>query len=148
MAEVMAPEAAAFAGQPRMFDVVEAIASSDMPLFGRTVLIVEDEMLVLMDAEDMLFELGCRSVVMAASVAEALSLVRTERLDAALLDVNLNGDRSFAIADALASNGIPFAFATGYGAHGLRVADGDRPVLTKPYRIGDLARAMSSLLGR
>jgi CheY-like chemotaxis protein len=121
-------------------------ASLQQPLMGRSILLVEDEMLVLMDAEDMLADLGCRSVSTAATVDQALSLIGTEFLDAALLDVNLNGDRSYPVADALAARGIPFAFATGYGAHGLRPIDCGRPLLMKPYRLDQFAKAFADIL--
>ena len=115
-------------------------------LCGKKILVIEDEMLVLMDTEDMLAELGCATVATAATVAEGLAQVATEMFDAALVDLNLDGDRSYAIADALSARGVPFAFATGYGAHGLRDKDGDRPVLMKPYSVRELAKTMLALV--
>ena len=115
-------------------------------LCGKRILVVEDEMLVLMDTEDMLAELGCATVVTAATVADGLARVAAEMFDAALLDLNLDGDRSYAIADALTARGVPFAFATGYGVQGLREEDGDRPVLMKPYPLRELANTMLALI--
>lgn len=115
-------------------------------LAGRRILIVEDEMLVMMDAEEMLTDLGCTCVFSASTIRRALALIEVEHFDAVLLDLNLGGDRSFAVADALAARQVPFVFATGYGAQGLRDQDIDRPVLMKPYSSGRLAAAMEDLL--
>jgi CheY-like chemotaxis protein len=117
------------------------------PLSGRTILLVEDEMMVLMATEDMLFDLGCEAVAAAATVDQALGIIETTVFDAALLDVNLIGERSYPVADALAARGLPFAFATGYGRQGLRDSDQSRPVLMKPYRHEDLADVFVSLFG-
>jgi CheY-like chemotaxis protein len=118
----------------------------DKLLSGRRVLVVEDEMLVLMMAEDMLADLGCESVTTAASVDQALSLIDTQVFDAAMLDVNLDGTKSHSVADALAARGVPFVFATGYSGHDMREPYRDRPVLRKPYRYEDLARVFTRLL--
>lgn len=83
-------------------------------LAGRRVPVVEDEMLVLVMAEDLLADLGCEAVSSAATVNQALLPIEIEVFDAALLDMNLGGDKSFPIADALAVREVPFAFSTGY----------------------------------
>jgi CheY-like chemotaxis protein len=128
--------------------VIGARASASKPLCGRKILLVEDEMLVLMDTQDMLEDLGCSAVVSAANVAEGLACIEAEVFDVALLDLNLNGDRSYAVADSLVAHGVPFAFATGYGAKGLRPQDGEHPVLMKPYPKSDLAKTLAALLVR
>lgn len=128
--------------------IFKEAAASNKPLTGCRILLVEDEMLVLMHTEDMLEDLGCTAVVSAATVADGLACLDTGTFDAALIDLNLNGDRSYAVADLLADRGVPFAFATGYGAHGLREQDGARPVLVKPYPVHELVRTMIALLAR
>jgi CheY-like chemotaxis protein len=117
-------------------------------LKGRRVLVVEDEMMIAMLVEDMLAELGCAVVGPAHALEAALSLARSENgLDAALLDVNLAGQPVFAVADALREKGVPAIFSTGYGEAGLRDIDRGAPVLQKPFRAGDLARALNQALG-
>ena len=116
------------------------------PLANRTILVVEDEMLVLMNIEIALEDLGCSRILAAASVAEGLALLEVHPFDAALLDVNLGGEKSFPVADALIERGIPFAFATGYGNLGDRRDLGDRPLLTKPYLRNDLIAVFEQLL--
>ena len=68
---------------------------NDKLLSGRRVLVVEDEMLVLMNIEDMLADLGCESVTAAATVDQAMALIEAQVFDAAMLDMNLNGTKSF-----------------------------------------------------
>ena len=116
-------------------------------LAGRRVLVVEDEMMIAMLVEDMLAELGCAVVGPAHALDAALDLARTEaQIDAALLDVNLAGQPVFAVADALREKGVPAIFSTGYGDAALRDVDRGAPVLQKPFRAGDLARALTEAL--
>lgn len=116
-------------------------------LYGKRVLVVEDEMFVLMMMEGMLADLGCESIVSAATVDQALALIDGQALDAALLDLNLDGNISHPVADALAACGVPFAFVTGYGGSGIRECDRDRPLLTKPFGFERLAETLAGLLG-
>jgi len=114
-------------------------------LAGRRVLVVEDEMLVLMLAEDLLEDLGCTAITAAATVEQALDLIALNPFDVAMVDMNLNGDRTHAVAEALAKVGVPFVFATGYAGR-MREGYGDRPILTKPYESHQLATILASLL--
>ena len=118
----------------------------DAPLAGRRVLLVEDEMLVLMVAEDMLADLGCRAVSAVATVPAALALLADQRFDLALLDMNLAGATTDAVADALAARGVPFAFVTGYSGRHRREVDRHRPLLRKPYHAAAMAAAVTGLL--
>jgi len=115
----------------------------DKLLTGRRLLIIEDEMLVLMLIEDMLEDLGCTSVTTAATVERALELIGAHDFDAAMLDMNLNGDSTHAVADALARKRVPFIFATGYAGREMREGYGDRPILTKPYHPDELAAILT-----
>jgi CheY-like chemotaxis protein len=115
-------------------------------LAGRRILVVEDEMMILANLEMALDEMGCTSISAAATIAEALALLDAKGFDAAMLDVNLHGEKSYAVADALARRGIPFVFSTGYGDHGDRADFADRPVLRKPYLRRDLVAALVALV--
>ena len=116
------------------------------PFSGRRILVVEDEMLVLMEIETVLEELGCLTICAASSVAGALALLELQRFDAAIIDVNLGGEESYPVADALARRGIPFAFSTGYGDHGRRIDLQARPMLRKPYVRAALVAVLEQLL--
>jgi len=122
--------------------------TSDDAFVGRRVLLVEDEALISMNVVDMLSLLGCVVVGPAARVGEAIKVVEADSggIDAAVLDVNLDGEPSFAVADALVERNIPFVFATGYGVRGLRDDLRDRPVLQKPFRMRDLRRVLGAVL--
>lgn len=117
-------------------------------LKGRRILVVEDEMMIAMLVEDMLADLGCDVVGPAHGLESALQMANDDdRLDAAVLDVNLGGQQVFAVADALRAKGVPAIFSTGYGEAGLRDVDAGSPVLQKPFRAGDLAKALNTALG-
>jgi CheY-like chemotaxis protein len=109
------------------------------------ILIVEDEMLVAMNIEDMLIELGHEVAGIASRLDAALGAAGGGGFDAAVLDVNLAGERSFPVANLLAARGIPFLFATGYGAQGIEEDYRGWPVLQKPFRAADLAAALDAL---
>lgn len=115
-------------------------------LAGRRILVVEDEMLVLMNVEMELEDLGCSAICTAASVAEALALLADQSFDAAVLDVNLAGEKSYPVADTLIQRRIPFAFSTGYSDHGDRIDLESRPVLRKPYSREDMVEVFQQLL--
>lgn len=112
---------------------------------GLRVLVVEDEPVVAMCLEDILDGLGCEPVGPAGRVAEGLALAEREEIGAAILDINLAGERSTPIAEALRRRGVPFAFASGYGA----VPEGFEtwPLIAKPYREADIDAALRALLG-
>lgn len=108
------------------------------------ILIVEDEPLIAMMLEDFLDALDRDVAGTAETVTAALELVNGGGVDAAILDVNLRGgEKSWPVADALAAKGIPFVLATG----GDVLADGhrDRPVLSKPFTMDGVEKALDSL---
>jgi len=117
----------------------------DKLLSGRRVLVVEDEMLVLMMIEDMLADLGCKSATSAATVDKALALINEQVFDVAMLDMNLNGNDSHVVAEALAARGIPFFYSTGNTSRNLRDGYSDRPVLKKPFKYEELAAILTRL---
>jgi CheY-like chemotaxis protein len=80
-----------------------------------TVLIVEDEMLIAMDVIDLLESGGYDILGPVPSVAAALALLRTQRPDACVLDVNLRGEHSAPVAALLKSQKVPFVLSSAYG---------------------------------
>lgn len=110
------------------------------------VLLVEDEPLIAMMLEDFLDALDRQVAGTADSVAAALPLVEAGNVDAAILDVNLRGgEKSFAIADALAAKDIPFVFATGGGGDEIAPEHRDRPRLAKPFTMDGVEKALAGL---
>jgi CheY-like chemotaxis protein len=110
------------------------------------VLIVEDEAMVAMLIEDILDEMGCKVAGIASELGEALTKSEEEEFDIAILDVNLNGARSFRVAEKLAELRVPFVFSTGYGFAGVPAAFHGVPVLVKPFREHDLMDALATAL--
>ena len=107
------------------------------------VLIVEDNLIIALDAEDMLLGLGADQVHTAADVTGALAIVESRPLRFALLDINLGVETSMPVARALAARGVPFVLATGYGDR-TAFADvfPDVGVVQKPYDAADVRAAI------
>lgn len=116
-------------------------------LVGKRVLVVEDEILVAMLIEETLADAGCVVVGPFSRVAEAISAVVGERIDIALLDVNVADQKVFSVAEALEMRGIPFVFLTGYGSLALPK---ERPLwvaLSKPFDVGTLLGKLEKQIG-
>src|SRR5258706_15734357 len=96
--------------------------------------------------EDVLRREGCVIVGPIARVEPALKAAREEPVDAAILDVNLAGERVDPIAQALAERKIPFVFTTGYDRSMLPAKHANRPTLAKPFRPAQLINALIALL--
>lgn len=126
--------------------MADATDTAEDRIRDRRVLLVEDEMMVAMLVEDMLSDFGCEIVGPVGRIEEALAAAETGGVDVAILDVNLNGKETYPVADALAAKGIPFVFATGYGAAGLRDGYKEHPTLQKPFQQRELARVLASAL--
>ena len=113
---------------------------------GKRVLLVEDEALIAFALEDMLLVLGAEVVGPAHRLDEAVALALTSELDAAILDVNLRaGEQSWPIADRLAGKGIPFILATGGAGDMIAEPFRDRPVLSKPFTMDGVEKALDGL---
>lgn len=109
-------------------------------LAGKRVLVVEDEFLVAVQVEELLEEAGCVVVGPFARVPAAVSAARAEDIDAALLDVNVAGEKVFPVAHVLEERGIPFLFVTGYGQAALPKNRPDWEACAKPFHPKQLAR--------
>lgn len=123
----------------------------DVPpiLKGKRALIVEDEMLVALLIEDFLEELGCQHHVGPyCDIRGALEAIDEEKPDIALLDINLDGEMSFPIAEALERRRVPFLMITGYGPGAVGARQRRWPVLVKPFTLEGLAAALGQVLLR
>lgn len=106
------------------------------------VLLVEDEPLVAMMMQDTLAEMEVDTVGPYGRVKEALVAAQTGAFSAAILDVNLDGETVYEVADVLARRGVPFIFVSGYGRDGIDPRFADIPVLRKPIDYEDLRQAI------
>lgn len=123
-----------------------AAAPAPELLKGRNVLLVEDNMIIAMDGEDALCDLGAE-VVTVASVSRAKEAIDLGRIDFAVLDFNLGTETSLPIADLLAERGIGFLFATGYG-DGLDLPErfSGITLIKKPYSGTTLGQAIAPVI--
>jgi light-regulated signal transduction histidine kinase (bacteriophytochrome) len=136
--------------EPKMdSEVLQPTTASIVPVLDSLlkVLLVEDQVLIAMDAEMMLADAGLSNVVTASSSADALNRLKSFTPGIAILDINLGRDTSVPVAEELARRNIPFVFATGYDDRSI-VPDNfaDVPVVRKPYDSLALVAALSDRL--
>lgn len=103
-------------------------------------------MLIMMLAEDYLHQMGCTSILVAGTTRQALDTIADHDIDAAMVDMNLHGETSDAVADALSDKGVPFLFVTGYVSPSLAERHTHRHILNKPYAAGQLSALFADLL--
>jgi len=113
---------------------------------AQRILIIEDEPLISMMLEDFIDVLGHAVAGTADNVSDALVAVESGELDAAILDINLRGgEKSWPVADALASAGIPFVLATGGAGDSIAAEHRHRPTLAKPFTLESVRGVLNAL---
>ena len=115
-------------------------------LANTRVLLVEDEALLALDLEMTLEDSGCTVVGAFPTVGTALAELARSWPDAAVLDLNLNGETSLAVADVLADRGVPYIFVTGYDRDHLPARHQNAPLIVKPYSAPELLRTLRRAL--
>jgi PAS domain S-box-containing protein len=115
-------------------------ASAGITLNGGAIMLVEDEAIVAMAVNDSLTDLGFSVIGPFSRVSDARRALQDHQVDAAILDVNLNGEMVYSLAELLTARKIPFVFATGYGAESIESQFGHIPVLQKPIEKDKLTR--------
>lgn len=124
------------------------LAQTDSDLDIPSMFVLEDNMIIGMDAEGILQDLGVRKVHLFGNNAAALEFLETGTVTAALLDVNLGLETSAPVAQRLRDLGIPFLFATGYGEVGEQNgSDETMPVIQKPFSNDSIRTGLRKLLG-
>jgi DNA-binding response OmpR family regulator len=119
----------------------------DGPLKDRSILVVEDDVILSTDIAFALTEAGCKAVVPTTSNAAALSAMVHYLVDAAVLDVNVQNEWVFPVATALQTAGIPFLFLTAYARESIPVEHRDRPFLQKPHQPQELIDTLLDIIG-
>ena len=109
-------------------------------------LVVEDEYLIRMLLEDMLADLGYDVAAAVGTLAEASAFAESGDFQAAILDVNIDGQEIYPVAEILARRGLPFVFVSGYGERNLPAPFSDYPALQKPFQVEQLKSALAALL--
>jgi DNA-binding response OmpR family regulator len=116
---------------------------SDAPFSALKFMILDDEIIIALDLEYMLTDLGHRVVGTANRVDRGMEIAQNGDIDMAILDINVRGVLSFPIAEVLRDRGVPVIFASGYGQLGLIAAFRGAHILTKPFDIIGLARIVA-----
>lgn len=116
--------------------------NSEMPLAGLRVMVVEDELLVAMMIEDTLECAGCVVVGPYTTVTEAREAATKAKVDAALLDVNLRGEKVYPVAYILEGRGIPFLLLSGYGVDAIPSGTVGWRACSKPFTEEGLLEAL------
>jgi DNA-binding response OmpR family regulator len=109
----------------------------------RQILVVEDEPLIAAHVEDLLSQAGAK-VQVASTANEAQNALRTSHFDAAVLDIHLEDERSYELADALLSQGTPFLFLSGYLT--IRAGYEHLPFIAKPFSADRVLAAVEGLV--
>jgi PAS domain S-box-containing protein len=112
----------------------------------KRVLLVEDEPLVSMMLADMLSAFGHKVDGPYSRFSDAMLAAKTSNLQAGILDVNLGGEKTYAVADILTDRKIPFAFVTGYGPDSIVSAFSHAPVLQKPIEAAKLHALLQQIV--
>ena len=115
-------------------------------LNGRRILVVEDSPVVADDSAEILQDLGCTVVGPAGNMAAALQLAEKDDFDAAIVDINIRGGKSYAVLKILESRQIPFLLTSGYADWSMPEEWVDRPRLAKPYTANMLGESLAALL--
>jgi light-regulated signal transduction histidine kinase (bacteriophytochrome) len=121
----------------------ETETGARVSLADKRLLLVEDSMMIALDAQNILQSAGAE-VEIAGSSHDAMRALRLSPFDAAVLDINLSGETSFGVADDLIDRQRPFIFATGYG-ESIRIPErfDAIPIVTKPYNKASLQAALA-----
>ena len=136
-------------------EVLQEISNADelapqaaTPVAGSSILLVEDNLLIALETESTLLDLGAESVEVVSTVSAALDLLRSFRPDFAVLDYNLGRETSVAIAERLSDIGVPFLFVTGYGdSSAIDARFRHLPIVSKPYDAKTLIRKLAGTNG-
>jgi len=140
---VAAPQIAPQAGAAQSSNSESHEAHAFTPVLPEHVLIVEDNMIIALDAEDSLSELGIKSVQVEGTVAGALAAIEKREPDFAVVDFNLGTESSAPVTQALAARGVRFVLATGYSEFASDLDElGASGLIRKPYGATELEHAL------
>jgi two-component SAPR family response regulator len=107
------------------------------------IVIIEDEGLLVLDLQRMLATLGHDVVASAATLQDGLATIEEDTFDLAIIDLDLAGESSEPLARRLVALDRPFILATGYDSRSIDPELAQHPLLTKPYHVDDLKRALA-----
>lgn len=115
-------------------------------LSGKRILVIEDEYYIASDLKIALQKADAIVVGPVGDLGRGLALLDDDRLDAAVLDVNLEGAASYPIADRLTDRQVPYLFVTGYDDWALPDSYRQVPRITKPFTMPTVLAAIEQLV--
>lgn len=118
------------------------ITSTENSLKGWRVLIVEDDVRISMLMQESLVEMGCEVAGVAMLFDDAIEMAASRPFDVALLDISLNGELSYPVAEAMLERNQKFVFVTGHVMETLPAPFQGTPVLHKPFGLRDLQKVL------
>jgi DNA-binding NtrC family response regulator len=125
------------------------LATTEVSLAGKRILVAEDESLIALELEDTLQELGCRIVGPIVRVQDVLRAAQDGEIDGALLDINLRGEQIFPILPELMRLGFPIIITSGYDDPTLFPEEFRQlPRIAKPVDPRALRRLCLEIFGR
>ena len=126
---------------------MSAIESTAPPKRVCRVIVVEDDALIALDLGEIVHSLGHVVIGPAATVEAAMLLAEKVQIDAATLDVQLDGKQtSYPIAAELDRKGVPFMFITGADEGGLLGLFPHASVVRKPFDSAAIKGAIQKML--
>jgi len=140
------PSGLKFMLQLRYAEPAPPVARAHEPGTSSRLLLVEDELIVGTFMQDLLQGVGYRTTQPIGRLADAIHAANNERFDGAVLDMNLNGEIVYPLAELLTAQSVPFVFVTGYAPRGVDPRFGAVPVLQKPVAEADLIRTLKTIL--
>ncbi|MBI1252271.1 MAG: GAF domain-containing protein [Alphaproteobacteria bacterium] len=134
------------ASAPPLKPAAETVNTALKPLHEKHVLLVEDQLVIALEAEDVLRSLGAATIDVAPNAADALAMIEARAPGLALLDINLGSHTSVPVAEELVRRGVPLIFSTGYGDHAVLPSGlANHSIVRKPFSASTLALAISAL---
>jgi CheY-like chemotaxis protein len=113
-----------------------------------SILVIEDVTVIAMEIANLLRDAGCEVVGPVGTLPDALAAVDRDSFDAAVIDVNLHGEKAFPIMETLESAAVPFVIVTGYGRDQLPRRFRHHSLVAKPFTQGELLEGLGAALQR
>lgn len=120
-------------------------ANDNTLLHNRRILLIEDEPTVTMFLKDNLSDAGC-AVSATARLRDAIEMAKVEDIDCAYLDINLEGEEVYPVAEILTRRGIPYVLATAYNTDNVALEYRHRDILLKPFTYSEFEKAIFAAL--
>ncbi len=115
---------------------------------SKKILLIEDEPMIALLLEDFIDMLGHETAGPAETVDAALAAVEKGGFDAAIMDINLNGQKAWDVAEAMRARDILFAISSGAAESDIPEAYADVPLLKKPYMLADVEILLEQVFKR